>query len=196
MEPDHRPREGVLRQHLDSRERRRGARATLLLRCARTTLPRPALGPARWSPRLPDEAALPVRADPPRPAAGGLPAVSRARPAPEVQPRPLLRRLCSQCQSTHPRRPYAFVSARPVQHLSYVTSDQVRHATAGIEGVQDSGHETRLAGNGRRRGFCIRGRADEDDRQPVASSPNGETPASVLAVLRAWRAFDACRQNP
>jgi len=65
MEPDHRPREGVLRQHLDSRERRRGARATLLLRCARTTLPRPALGPARWSPRLPDEAALPVRAAPP-----------------------------------------------------------------------------------------------------------------------------------
>jgi hypothetical protein len=31
------------------------------------------LCPARWSPRLPDEAALPVRADAPRPAAGGLP---------------------------------------------------------------------------------------------------------------------------
>jgi YCII-related domain-containing protein len=93
-----------------------GPRTTLLLRGAWTPFPRAALGPARWSPRLPDEAALPLRADPPRPASGGLPPPSRrARPAPEVQPRPLLRRLCPQCQSTRSRCPDAFVSAQPVQ---------------------------------------------------------------------------------
>jgi hypothetical protein len=101
-----------------------------------------------------------------------------------------LPRRCIQPPEAAPEFPL-LVHAR---RQSDVSSDAV-----GRNELEECRHVERLperrAHTWHRCGFCIRGCADEDDRQPVASSPNGEMPASVLAVLRAWRAFDACRHH-